>query len=128
MLDHSNAKTIGRLLDVLCQVRVTTILANFMQLDMPVDHDVPIIVGRMDKVRNVHVESKSDDEEDYCLKRDDFGKLFYGPNHPKYLDCEDLIDRDLAEQNSLNLFNKIYVWKKVVSFLGTLPVSLKNTD
>ncbi|GJR01161.1 retrotransposon ORF1 [Tanacetum coccineum] len=45
MLDHSNAKTIGRLLDVLCQVRVTTILANFMLLDVPVDRDVPIIDG-----------------------------------------------------------------------------------
>ncbi|GKB42978.1 hypothetical protein Tco_0887920 [Tanacetum coccineum] len=82
----------GRLLDVLCQVGVTTILANFMLLDIPVDRDVPIIVGRsflytcraimntikkkmttfdghvhqqfnMAKVRNVHEESDSDDEE-----------------------------------------------------------------
>ncbi|GJR56804.1 MDIS1-interacting receptor like kinase 2-like protein [Tanacetum coccineum] len=157
MLNHSSAKIIGRLLDVLCQVRVTTILANFMQLDVPVDQDVPIIVGRsfmytcgaimntikgkmsafdvfvhqqfkMVKVRNVHMESDSDDDEDYCLKIDDSGKLFYGPNLPKYLECEDPMDRALAEQDSLNPFNKIYVWKKVVSFLGTLPVSLKNTD
>ncbi|GKD85840.1 hypothetical protein Tco_1356994, partial [Tanacetum coccineum] len=92
MLDHSDAETMGRLLDVLCQVGVTTILANFMLLDIPVDRDVPIIVGRsflytcraimntikkkmttfdghvhqqfnMAKVRNVHEESDSDDEE-----------------------------------------------------------------
>ncbi|GKA99983.1 gag-pol polyprotein [Tanacetum coccineum] len=46
MIDHSKAKTIGRLLDVLCQVEVTTLLANFMLLDVPVDRDVPIIVER----------------------------------------------------------------------------------
>ncbi|GJU89397.1 hypothetical protein Tco_1301820 [Tanacetum coccineum] len=46
MLDHSNAETIGRLLNVLCQVGVTTMLANFMLLDVLVDRDVPIIPGR----------------------------------------------------------------------------------
>ncbi|GJW42722.1 reverse transcriptase domain-containing protein [Tanacetum coccineum] len=46
MLDHSNAETMGRLLNVLCQVGVTTVLANFMLLDVSVDRDVPIIVGR----------------------------------------------------------------------------------
>ncbi|GJV86411.1 retrotransposon ORF1 [Tanacetum coccineum] len=83
MIDHSKAKTMGRLLDVLCQVEITTILANFMLLDVLVDRDVPIIVGRsfiMAKVRNVHEESDSDDEEEYCLKRDDFGRPVYGPN------------------------------------------------
>ncbi|GKB07786.1 hypothetical protein Tco_0836070 [Tanacetum coccineum] len=93
MLDHSNAETMGHLLNVLCQVGVTFVLANFMLLDVPVDRDVPIIVGRsfmytcgaimntvkgkmttfdsivhqqfkMAKVRNVHEESDSDDEEE----------------------------------------------------------------
>ncbi|GJX06467.1 hypothetical protein Tco_0194399 [Tanacetum coccineum] len=82
----------------------------------------------MVKVRNVHAKSNSDDDEDYCLKRDDSGKPFHGPNRPKYLECEDLIDRALAQQDSLNPFNKICVWKKAVSFLGAFPVSLKNTD
>ncbi|GKB69982.1 hypothetical protein Tco_0931394 [Tanacetum coccineum] len=46
MLEHMDTETIGRLLDVFCQVGVTTILANFMLLDVPVDRDVPIIVGK----------------------------------------------------------------------------------
>ncbi|GJR24524.1 hypothetical protein Tco_0973051 [Tanacetum coccineum] len=121
MFDHSHAKTMGRLLDVLYQVGVTTILANFMLLDVLVDRDVPIIVKR--SFRNVHAKSDKDDDEDYCLKIDDSGKPFYGPNRPKYLECEDPIDHALAQQDSLNLFNTICVWKKVVSFLGALPVS-----
>ncbi|GJS54803.1 MDIS1-interacting receptor like kinase 2-like protein [Tanacetum coccineum] len=119
MLDHSNAETMGRLLDVLCQVEVTTILANFMLLDVPVDRDVPIIVER---------KSDSDDEEEYTIKGHEFRRQLYGPNSPKYLECEDLMDRALAQQDSLNLFNKKCVWKKVVSFLGTLPISLRNAD
>ncbi|GKB39327.1 agenet domain-containing protein [Tanacetum coccineum] len=118
MLDLSNAETMGRLLDVLCQVEVTTILANFMLLDVPVDSDIPIIVGRSF--------IDSDDEEEYTIKRDNFERPFYGPNRPKYLNGEDLMDHALAQQDYFNPFNK--VWKKVVSFLGTLPVSLKNTD
>ncbi|GJR40220.1 putative reverse transcriptase domain-containing protein [Tanacetum coccineum] len=156
ILDHLNAKTIGRLLDVLCEVGVTTILANFMLLDVPVERDVPIIVGRnfmytcgaimntikekmstfdgfvhqkfkVDKVRNVHVKSDSDDE-DYCLRRDGSRKPFYGPNRPKYLNCEDSMNRALALQDYLNQFRKICVWKKAISFLGALPIPLKNTE
>ncbi|GJV10232.1 hypothetical protein Tco_1351773 [Tanacetum coccineum] len=48
-------------------------------------------------VRYVHVESDSDDDEDYYLKRDDLGKPFYRPN-------------------------------REISFLGALPVPLKNTE
>ncbi|GKE17063.1 DNA-directed DNA polymerase, partial [Tanacetum coccineum] len=127
ILDHSKVETVGHLLDVLWQVGVTTILANFMLLDVPVDRDVPIIVGRMAKVRNVHAESDNDEDEDYCLKRDDYGKPFYGPNGPKYLNYEDLMDCALGLQDYLNPLKKIYVWKKVVYFLGALPVPLKNT-
>nr|GEY75120.1 hypothetical protein [Tanacetum cinerariifolium] len=103
---------------------VTTILADFMLLDVPVDRDVAIIVGRsflytcgdiintirgtmstfdglvhqqfnVAKVRYVHVKSDSDDDEYYFLKMDDLGKPCYRPNP--------------------------------VSFLGALPVPIKNT-
>ncbi|GKD63937.1 agenet domain-containing protein [Tanacetum coccineum] len=121
MLDHSKAKPIGILKDVLCQVGVTTILAKFLILDIPVDRDVPIVIGRSflytygsilktikgttstfdrvchqkfyaAKVRNNHGESDSDDEEEYCLKREEMGKPFCAPNRAKYLSCDDPID------------------------------------
>ncbi|GJT07204.1 diacylglycerol kinase 4-like protein [Tanacetum coccineum] len=105
MLDHSKAKPMGILKDVLCQVGVTTILAKFLILDIPVDRDVPIVIGRSflytyrsilktikgttstfdrvchqkfyaAKVRNNHGESDSVDEEEYCLKREEMGNPF----------------------------------------------------
>nr|GEX68691.1 hypothetical protein [Tanacetum cinerariifolium] len=45
-LNHSKAEPMGLLKDVLCQVRVTTIIAKFLILDMLIARDTPIIVGR----------------------------------------------------------------------------------
>ncbi|GJU97202.1 hypothetical protein Tco_1326473 [Tanacetum coccineum] len=42
----ADPKPIGVLKDVLCQVGVTTIIAKFLILDMPIDRDTPILVGR----------------------------------------------------------------------------------
>ncbi|GJW44370.1 hypothetical protein Tco_0073169 [Tanacetum coccineum] len=70
--------------------------------------------------------SDSDDEEEYCLKRDEMGKPFYGPNRAKYLSCDDPMDRALALQEVLNPFKKICVWKKVIAFLGSLHVPLQH--
>ncbi|GJQ97914.1 ribonuclease H-like domain-containing protein [Tanacetum coccineum] len=136
MLDHSKADPIGILKDVLCQVGVTTILAKFLILDIPVDKDVPIVVGRsflytcgeitntikgtnstfdgvchkkiyVAAVRNKHEESDSDDEEEYCITRDKNGKPIYGPKFTKYLNSDDPMNRDLALQEALNPFRKI---------------------
>ncbi|GKA08310.1 hypothetical protein Tco_0687641 [Tanacetum coccineum] len=123
----------------------------------PVDHDVPIVMGRsflytyraiMDSikgttstfdgvchqkfyvanVRNFHGETDSDDEEEYCLKRDEMGNPFYRPNHAKYLSCDDPMDRALTLQESLNPSKKIFVWKKAIDFLGSLPVPLQHVQ
>ncbi|GJX07976.1 hypothetical protein Tco_0195908 [Tanacetum coccineum] len=80
------------------------------------------------QVRNKHGESDSDNEEEYYLKRDNYGKPFYGPNRAKYLSCDDSMDRALALQEALNPFKKICVWKKMIAFLGSLPVPLKNSE
>ncbi|GKA74276.1 hypothetical protein Tco_0780578 [Tanacetum coccineum] len=77
-------------------------------------------------VRNAHAESDNDDEEEYCLKRDEMGKPIYGPNHAKYLSFDDPMDRALALQEALNPLKNIYVWKKVVALLGSLLVPLQN--
>ncbi|GJS85992.1 hypothetical protein Tco_0752533 [Tanacetum coccineum] len=157
MLDHSKAKPIGILRDVLCQVGVTTIIAKILILDIHVDRDVPIVVGRIflytcgsilniikgttstfdgvchqkfyvAQVRNNHGESDSDDEEEYYLKRDEMGKPFYGPNCAKYLNCDDPLDRALALQEALNPFKKVCVWKKMIAFLRSLLVPMKNYE
>nr|GEZ72477.1 hypothetical protein [Tanacetum cinerariifolium] len=46
MINHTQAEAFGVLTNVLCQVGVTTINAKFLILDIPFDHDAPIVVGR----------------------------------------------------------------------------------
>ncbi|GJV12511.1 hypothetical protein Tco_1354052 [Tanacetum coccineum] len=73
-------------------------------------------------------ESDSDDEEEYAIKRNKFGAPIYGPEPAPYLNCTNLKDRSLAIQTVTNPFRKISVCKKAVSFLGSLPVSLKHVN
>nr|GEV00184.1 hypothetical protein [Tanacetum cinerariifolium] len=46
MINHTQMKAIGKLSDVLCQVRVTTIIAKFLILDIPIDRNTTIVVGQ----------------------------------------------------------------------------------
>ncbi|GKB85554.1 agenet domain-containing protein [Tanacetum coccineum] len=136
MINHTQAEAIGILTNVLCQVRVTTLIAKFLILDIPIDRDSPIpidrdspiVVGRgfLHVMRNA--ESDSDDKEEYHIKRNKFGAPIYGPKPAPYLNCNDPAERSLAIQTVTNPFRKISVWKKVVSFLGSLPVPSKHVN
>ncbi|GJZ72217.1 hypothetical protein Tco_0636068 [Tanacetum coccineum] len=114
MLNHSKAKPIGVLKDVMCQVGVTTIIAKFLILDMPIDRDAPILVGRgflytcgsilntRDRITSTFdrvchqtfctaktslntEESDSDDEEYDGIQRNSFGAPMFRPKPAKYL-------------------------------------------
>ncbi|GKC79832.1 DNA-directed DNA polymerase, partial [Tanacetum coccineum] len=126
MIDHTQAKAMGKLSNVLCQVGVTTIIAKFLILDIPIDRDAPIVVGR--GFLRAMAESDSDDEEEYVIKRNKFGAPIYGPRPAPYLNCANPEDRSSAIQAVTNPFKKISVWKKAVSFLGSLPVPLKQVN
>ncbi|GKB04676.1 ribonuclease H-like domain-containing protein [Tanacetum coccineum] len=128
MINHTQAEAIGILPNVLCQVGVTTLVAKFLILDIPIDRDSPIVVGRgfLHFMRNA--ESDSDDEEEYQIKRNKFGAPIYGPKPAPYFNCNDPNERSLAIQTITNPFRKISVWKKAVSFLGSLPVPLKQVN
>ncbi|GKE70368.1 hypothetical protein Tco_1528440 [Tanacetum coccineum] len=45
MINHTHAEAMGILTNVLCQVGVTTLIAKFLILDIPIDRDAPIVVG-----------------------------------------------------------------------------------
>ncbi|GJZ83023.1 hypothetical protein Tco_0648196 [Tanacetum coccineum] len=62
-------------------------------------------------------ESDSDDEEEYEIKRNKFRAPIYGPEPSPYLNNNNPEDRSSAIQTITNLFRKISVWKKAVSFL-----------
>nr|GEV99126.1 hypothetical protein [Tanacetum cinerariifolium]GEW02495.1 hypothetical protein [Tanacetum cinerariifolium] len=79
-------------------------------------------------VKNAYAKSDSDDDKEYCLKRYEMGKPIYGPNHAKYLSCDNPLDRALAIQEAFNPFKKICVWKKAVAFLGALLVPPQNAE
>ncbi|GKC30791.1 hypothetical protein Tco_1038085, partial [Tanacetum coccineum] len=124
MLDHSKAEPMGILRDVLCQVGVTTILARFLILDIPLDKNVPIVMGRsflytcggiintikgttsnfdgvcyqkysMAAFKNKQEKKDNDDDEEITEERDENGKPFYGQILAKYLDCDNSIDLSL---------------------------------
>ncbi|GKA95328.1 ribonuclease H-like domain-containing protein [Tanacetum coccineum] len=46
MINHTQAKAMGILTNVLCHVGVTTLIAKFLILDIPIDRDSPIVVGQ----------------------------------------------------------------------------------
>ncbi|GJZ84390.1 hypothetical protein Tco_0649729 [Tanacetum coccineum] len=131
---HTQAEAIGILTNVLCQVGVTTLIAKFMILDIMIDHDSLIVIGRgflhtiggivnaperllstfdgfchqtFHAVRSYfmrNTESDSDDEEDYQIKRNKFGAPIYGPKPAPYLNCNDPDERSLAIQTVTNPF------------------------
>ncbi|GKC83883.1 hypothetical protein Tco_1139600 [Tanacetum coccineum] len=146
----------GILMNVLCQVGVTTIIAKFLILDIPIDRDAPIVVGRgfiytIGGIVNTPerlfstfegicyqtfraarsnvlrtIESDSDDKEEYAIKRNNFGEPIYGSKPAAYLNCNYPAERSVALQAVINLFWKISVWEKAVSFLGSLPALLQH--
>ncbi|GJY27354.1 DNA-directed DNA polymerase [Tanacetum coccineum] len=158
MINHTQAEAMGILTNVLCHVGVTTLIAKFLILDIPIDRDAPIVVGRgflrtIGGIVNTperlfltfdgfchqtfraarsdvmrNAESDSDDEEEYQIQRNKFGAPIYGPKPAPYLNCNELAERSLAIQTVTNPFRKISVWKKATSFLGSLLVPLKHVN
>ncbi|GKB26024.1 hypothetical protein Tco_0865425 [Tanacetum coccineum] len=158
MINHTQAEAMRILTNVLCQVGVTTLIAKFLILYIPIDRDAPIVVGRgflhtiggivntlerlfsnfdgfchqtfratrSDVMRNE--KSDSDDEEEYEIKSNKFGAPIYGLKPAPYLNCNDLTERSLALQTVTNPFRKISIWKKAVSFHGSLLVPLKHIN
>ncbi|GJZ65241.1 hypothetical protein Tco_0621937 [Tanacetum coccineum] len=140
------------------EVGVTTFIAKFLILDIPIDHDSAIVVGRgflhtIDGIINTperffltfdgfchqtfraarsdvmrNAKSDNDYKEYYQIQRNKFRAPIYGPKPASYLKCNYPAERSLAIQTVTNPFRKISVWKKAVSFLGSLPVPLKHVN
>ncbi|GJT57709.1 gag protease polyprotein [Tanacetum coccineum] len=135
MIDHTQAEAMGKLSNVLCRVGVITIIAKFIILDIPIDRDAPIVVGRgflrtIGSLLNTSerifstfdgichqtfraarfgilrtAKSDSDDEEEYVIKRNKFGAPIYGPRPAPYLNCANLEDRSSAIQATSGTHN-----------------------
>ncbi|GJS03086.1 ribonuclease H-like domain-containing protein [Tanacetum coccineum] len=160
LINYTEAEVTGQLVNVLCQVGFTTMSAQFLILEIPIDRDAPIVVGRgfldtiggnidipnrilttfdgltrqtfraarSEKVRIA--ESDSDDEEDYVIKRNDMGTPIHNSRPIGYQNNTNPAENiTLSTLESLiNPFRKISVWKKAVSFLGSLPAKLRDVE
>ncbi|GKD33115.1 hypothetical protein Tco_1248624, partial [Tanacetum coccineum] len=75
-------------------------------------------------------ESDSDDEEDYVIKRIDMGTPIHNSRPIGYQNnikpAEDMTLSTL--ESVINPFRKISMWKKAVSFLGSLPAKLRDVE
>ncbi|GKE44074.1 putative ribonuclease H-like domain-containing protein [Tanacetum coccineum] len=162
MADNTQAKAMGELRNVRIQIDYQSYLVNFLVLDIPVDKELPLLLGRpflrtcgavidigrgtistndgvirhtyFPKPRaKAYLENFEIDEEDdwiscFNVGRDEDGNTKYGPMAPSFLDIEDEMERALAMEAYFNPFKNIIVFKKLIDFLGSLPVQLKNTD
>ncbi|GKD93254.1 reverse transcriptase domain-containing protein [Tanacetum coccineum] len=160
MINYTEAEVTGRLVNVLCQVGFTTLSAKFLILEIPVDRDAPIVVGRgfldtiggnidipnrifttfdgltrqtfraarSEKIRTA--ESDSDDEEDYVIKRNEMGTPIHNSRPIGYQNNTNPAENMTLStlESVINPFRKISVWKKAVSFLGSLPAKLRDVE
>ncbi|GKF38758.1 hypothetical protein Tco_0118819, partial [Tanacetum coccineum] len=62
------------------------------------------------------------------LGRDEDENQKYGPIAPSFLEIKDEMERALAMEGYFNPFKNIIVFKKLIDFLGSLPVQLKSID
>ncbi|GKC56784.1 hypothetical protein Tco_1084382 [Tanacetum coccineum] len=76
---------------------------------------------------NAYLDNFAQEEEDDLLScfevgRDKDGNPKYGPVAPSFLDIEDDMERALAMEAYFNPFKNIIIFKKLIDFLGSLPV------
>ncbi|GKC10794.1 ribonuclease H-like domain-containing protein [Tanacetum coccineum] len=75
-------------------------------------------------------ESDSDDEEDYVIKRNDMGTPIHNSRPIVYQNNTNPAENMTLStlESVINPFRKISVWKKAVSFLGSLPAKLRDVE
>nr|GEW94841.1 hypothetical protein [Tanacetum cinerariifolium] len=79
-------------------------------------------------LENFEINEEDDWLSCFEVGRDEDGHPKYGPMEPSFFDIEDEIERALAMEAYFNPFKNIIVFKKLIDFLGSLLIQLKNTD
>ncbi|GJS44252.1 hypothetical protein Tco_0569295 [Tanacetum coccineum] len=127
MINYIEAEVTGRLVNVLCQVGFTTLSAKFLILEIPVDRDAPIVLDQK-KIRIA--KSDSDDKEDYVIKRNEMGTPIHNSRPIGYQNNTNPAENMTLStlESVINPFRKISVWKKAISFLGSLPAKLRDVE
>ncbi|GJT65264.1 hypothetical protein Tco_1016744 [Tanacetum coccineum] len=79
-------------------------------------------------VEAFEMEGEDDWLGSFKVERDKDGNVKYGSVAPSFIDIKDDMERALAMEAYFNLFKNVIVFKKLVDFLDSLPVQLKNLD
>ncbi|GJY93226.1 putative ribonuclease H-like domain-containing protein [Tanacetum coccineum] len=161
MAENTQA-AMGEVKNVRIQIGYQPYLVDVFIFDIPVDKELPLLLGRpilrtcgavIDIGRDIlfidhgvirhtyfpkprakaYLDNFAQEEADDWLScfevgRDEDGNPKYGPVAPLFLDIKDDMERALAMDAYFNPFKNIIVFKKLIDFLGSLPVQLKNTD
>ncbi|GJU43060.1 hypothetical protein Tco_1200326 [Tanacetum coccineum] len=137
MINHIKAKSMGMLKDVICQVGIIVGrgflhtcggILNTRERITSTFNGVCHQTFRAAKIGLDTSESDSDDEVDCTIKRNKFGAPIYDCRIAYPFDCSNKTKQALALQTVINPLRKVCVWKKAVSFLGSLPVPLEHLE
>ncbi|GJX09537.1 hypothetical protein Tco_0199396 [Tanacetum coccineum] len=79
-------------------------------------------------VEAFEMEGEDDWLGSFEVGRDKDGNVKYGLVAPSFIDIEDDMERALAMEAYFNPFKNVIVFKKLVDFLGSFLVQLKNLD
>ncbi|GJS77731.1 hypothetical protein Tco_0727612 [Tanacetum coccineum] len=85
---------------------------------------------QLDQKKIKIAESDSDDEKDYVIKRNDIGTPIHNCRPIVYQNNTNPAENMTLStlESVINPFRKISVWKKAVSFLGSLPAKLRDVE
>ncbi|GJW59368.1 DNA-directed DNA polymerase, partial [Tanacetum coccineum] len=128
MADNTQAKAMGRPF-----LRTCGALIDISRSTMTIDDGVIKHTYYPKPRAKAYLESlEMDEDEDWlsCFEvgRDEEGNPKYGPIAPSFQDIEDEMERALAMEAYYNPFKNIIFFKKLIDFLGSLPVQLKSSD
>ncbi|GKC11905.1 putative ribonuclease H-like domain-containing protein [Tanacetum coccineum] len=116
MADNTQAKGLGEVKNVRIQIGYQAYVVDLLILDIP------------SYVEAFEMEGEDDWLGSFEVGRDKDGNVKYGPVVPLFIDIEDDMERALAMEAYFNPFKNVIMFKKLVNFLGSLLVQLKNLD
>ncbi|GJX94135.1 putative ribonuclease H-like domain-containing protein [Tanacetum coccineum] len=126
------AKAMGEVKNVRIQIGYQAYVVDLLILDIPVEPKLPLLLGRPFLRTSRAIIDMRRGEDDWLgsfeVGRDEDGNVKYGPVAPSFIDIEDDMERALAMEAYFNPFKNVIVFKKLVDFLGSLSVQLKNLD
>ncbi|GJY23034.1 hypothetical protein Tco_0396692 [Tanacetum coccineum] len=131
-LVDTGASAMGEVKNVRIQIGYQAYVVDLLILDILVDLELPLLLGRPFFRTCGAIIDMGRGEDDWLgsfeVGRDEDGNVKYGLVAPSFIDIEDDIERVLAMEAYFNPFKNVIVFKKLVDFLGSLPMQLKNLD